>query len=99
MAAYRVRQGLCIGKSVNHPVLNFFCTIGLGERERKHKWQFLPPSLPLLLVWTSMQMKEGESRIWATHGERVREEEASDLQFTATILDFRLWQLCIQYLL
>ena len=47
----------------------FFCTIGLGEGERKHKWQFLPPSLPLLSVCTSMQMKEGESRIWATHGE------------------------------
>ena len=44
-------------------------------------------------------MKEGESRIWATHGERVREEEAADLQFTATILDLGLRQLCIQYLL
>ena len=80
---------------------NFFLHHRIRREETKHKWQFLPPSLPLLSVWTSMQMKEGESRIWATHGERVREGEAADLQFTftATILDFRLWQLCIQYLL
>ena len=71
----------------------FFCTIGLGEGERKHKWQFLPPSLPLLSVWTRVRAGYGPRMV------RVREEEAEDLLFTATILDFRLWQLCIQYLL